>query len=119
MKVSFEDFWLKLQENEPWFDMTKMRFCRKDLKSVANDCYIFLLASEQRWAAQDYQDFRKCYQSFLSNAKDKQVAPTLQQEEKKEPEHQEPIVTGEQRDKYIKEWLEMVKQGEIRSSVPK
>lgn len=107
--INFEDFWLKLQENEPWFDQIKMRFCRKDLKPVANECFIFLLALEQRWAAQDYQDFRKCYQSFLTKAPDKPVAPQLQQTEVKEEKKSDPPLTGEARMAWIKKWEAEVK----------
>jgi len=119
MKLTFEQFYTELQKNEPWFDQMKLRYFRKDLKDVANQCYIFLLASEQRWNAQDYQDFRKCYQSFLSNAKDRVTAPSLQQEEVKLVTHSEPILTGEERDKKIAEWLESVKAVKMANPVPK
>lgn len=108
MKVSFEEFWDKLVEHEAWYDQMKMRFFRKDMKDVAKECYIFLLASENRWACQDYQNFRKCYQNFLKNAKDKPQGPILQQEEKKEEKPQSPIVTGEAREAYIKKWLDTI-----------
>lgn len=119
MKLTFEEFWNKLIEHEIWFDQIKMRFLRKDLKGVANQCFIFLLASEQRWLAQDYQDFRKCYQSFLMKSPDIQVRPQLQQDEKKEEVSSEPIVTGEKRDQYINQWLQSVKEMKVVSAVPK
>jgi hypothetical protein len=119
MKLEFEEFWNKLVEHEIWFDQMKMRFNRKDLKTVARDCYLFLLASEQRWISQDYQDFRKCYQSFLMKSPDLVVRPQLQQVEQKKDEPQEPIVTGEKRDEYINQWLQSVKEMKVVSSVPK
>lgn len=111
MSVSFEDFWNKLVDHEIWYDQMKMRFFRKDLKGVANDCFIFLLASKQRWDAQDYQDFRKCYQSFLMKSKDMEQKPILQQVEQKTEEPEAEIVTGEKRKQYIDQWLELVKTG--------
>jgi hypothetical protein len=121
MNDSFEQFWDKLVEHEVWYDQMKMRFFRKDMKEAAKDTYIFLLASENRWACQDYQDFRKCYHNFLKNAKDKPQGPVLQQEEKKEEVKQsEPILTGEARKAKIKEWLETIKtMPAMTSSVPK
>ncbi len=119
MKLTFEQFYTELQKNEPWFDQMKLRYFRKDLKDVANQCYIFLLASEQRWKAQDYQDFRKCYQSFLSKSPDKVSAPVLQQEEVKEVKHSEPILTGEERDRRIAEWLAAVKAQRLTNPIPK
>ena len=119
MKLTFEEFWKKLIEHEIWYDQMKMRFFRKDLKGVANDCFIFLLASDQRWQAQDYQDFRKCYQSFLSKSPDKVSAPQLQQTEVVEVKQTEPILTGEERDKKIAEWLESVKAVKMANPVPK
>src|ERR1043165_7394912 len=107
MNVSFEDFWDKLTEDEPWFDFTKMRFSRKDMKSAAQDCYAFLLASKSRWQAQDYQDFRRCYLNFLKNAKDIPVGISLQQQPKQEqPTHTEPILTGKEREDWIKKWMD-------------
>ena len=97
MKLTFEQFWTKLIEHEIWYDQMKMRFNRKDLKGVANNCFIFLIASEQRWLAQDYQDFRKCYQSFLMKSPDQLIKPQLQQVEVKEVTHSEPILTGEEK----------------------
>ena len=119
MKLTFEQFYTELQKNEPWFDQMKLRYFRKDLKDVANQCYIFLLASEQRWSEQDYQDFRKCYQNFLQKAPDKITAPSLQQEEVKVVTHSEPILTGEERDKRIAEWLAAVKSQRLTNPVPK
>jgi len=119
MKLTFEQFYAKLIEHEIWFDQMKMRFYRKDLKDVANQCFIFLLASEQRWAAQDYQDFRKCYQSFLSKSPDMVVKPQLQQVEVKEESTSEPILTGEERERKINEWLQAVKSVQTVNPVPK
>lgn len=118
---TFEQFWLRLIEHEIWYDQMKMRFHRKDLKGIANDCYIFLLASQQRWENQDYQDFRKCYQAFLSKAPDQIARPQLQQTATEEQTtHNMPIVTGEERDKYIQQWLESVKSVEQKAGlVPK
>lgn len=116
---NFEEFYAKLIDHEIWYDQMKMRFYRKDLKDVANQCFIFLLASEQRWAAQDYQDFRKCYQSFLSKAPDKIVKPQLQQDEVKEQTTNEPILEGEARDKAIAKWLEAVKSQKMINPIPK
>lgn len=121
MSISFEDFWNELTSHELWFEQMKMRFYQKDLKGTANDCYIFLLASEARWKAQDYQDFRRCYQQFLTRAKDVPVKPQLQQTaEVKKEEPQEPILTGEHREARIKEWLELVREiPAMTSSIPK
>ena len=119
MKLTFEQFYAKLIEHEIWYDQMKMRFFLKDLKGVANDCFIFLLASEQRWNAQDYQDFRKCYQNFLSKSPDMVVKPQLQQVEVKEEKQGEPPLTGEERDKRIAEWLAAVKAQRLTNPVPK
>lgn len=117
---TFEDFWLLLIEHEIWYDQMKMRFHRKDLKGVANECFIFLLASDQRWDTQDYKDFRRCYQSFLSKAPDLIVKPQLQQTAIEEPKHSAPILTGDERQKKLSEWLESVKNVEQQASlVPK
>jgi hypothetical protein len=119
MKLSFEDFWNKLVENDLWFDQTKMRFCRKDLRGVANECFIFLLASEQRWALQDYQDFRRCYQSFLMKSKDIEHRPQLQQVETRPEKKGEPPLTGDARMKWIKEWEKVVRSGQMNSCAVK
>lgn len=119
MKLSFEEFWNKLVEHDIWYDQMKMRFFRKNLKQVANDCFIFLLASEQRWATQDYQDFRRCYQSFLAKAPDEVVRPQLQQEEVKSDKVQAPPLTGEARMNWIKEWEKVVKESTMVNGVTK
>ncbi len=118
-KVDFETFWTKLVEHDIWYDQMKMRFCRKDLKGVANECFIFLLASEQRWATQDYQDFRRCFQSFLQKAPDMAVRPQLQQEEVKDTKPQKPPLTGEERMKWIKLWEAEVKKSTMVNGVTK
>jgi 2,4-dienoyl-CoA reductase-like NADH-dependent reductase (Old Yellow Enzyme family) len=113
MNDSFEQFWDKLVDDERWYDFTKMRFNRKNLKECAKDCYAFLLATPSRWNAQDYQDFRKCFLNFLKNAKDAPVGPTLQQVEVKvEQKPQEPPLTGAERLARIKEWEALVKKTE-------
>lgn len=109
---TFEQFYEKLTAHEIWFDQIKMRFYRRNLQDVARECYLFLLASGNRWAAQDYEDFRRCYLNFLKNAKDQQQGPQLQQSEPKKEESKEPIVTGEARKKYIDQWLESVSKAE-------
>lgn len=120
MKLTFEQFWEKLIEHEIWYDQMKMRFYQKDLKGVANNCFIFLIASEQRWAAQDYQDFRKCYQSFLMKSPDQVVKPQLQQVEVAGiTVHHEPILEGEARQAKITEWLESVKATKMVNPIPK
>lgn len=119
MKLSFEQFWNKLVEHEIWYDQMKMRFYRKNLKQAANDCYLFLLASEQRWIAQDYQDFRRCYQSFLSKAPDEVVRPQLQQTETEPLKKSEPPLTGEARMKWIKEWEKVVRESKMVNGVTK
>lgn len=119
MKLSFEQFWNKLVEHDIWYDQMKMRFCRKNLKQVANDCYLFLLASEQRWLAQDYQDFRRCYQSFLSKAPDEIVRPQLQQVETEPQKKSDPPCTGEARMNWIKEWEKVVKESTMVNGVTK
>jgi hypothetical protein len=113
MNDSFEQFWDKLVDDERWYDFTKMRFNRKNLKECAKDCYAFLLATPSRWNAQDYQDFRKCFLNFLKNAKDAPIGPTLQQVEvKTEQQPQAPPLTGAERLARIKEWEALVKKTE-------
>lgn len=121
MNVSFEEFYEKLTAHEIWFDQIKMRFFRKNLVDVAKECYLFLLASGNRWAAQDYEDFRRCYLNFLKNAKDAPIRPQLQQEEtKKEESTGEPVLTGEARNEWIKKWLSEVQQMPVmKSAIPK
>ena len=119
MKLSFEDFWNKLVENDPWYDQMKMRYCRKDLKGVANECFIFLLASEQRWLAQDFQDFRRCYQNFLNKSKDLEHRPQLQQVETEPEKKSDPPLTGEARLAWLKKWEQKVKESKMTSCVVK
>lgn len=112
-KLSFEEFYEKLTAHEIWFDQIKMRFYRRNLQDVARECYLFLLASGNRWAAQDYEDFRRCYLNFLKNAKDQQQGPQLQQEQKKEVVNSEPILTGKERQARINEWLDEVNKSPL------
>lgn len=117
--MTFEQFWDKLVEHEIWYDQMKMRFYRKNLKQVANDCYLFLLASEQRWLTQDYQDFRRCYQSFLSKAPDEIVRPQLQQVDTEPKKQSAPPLTGEERLAWIKKWESEVKKSQMVNGVTK
>lgn len=116
--MNFESFWDKLVENEIWFDQMKMRYFRKDLRGVANECFIFLLASEQRWKSQDYQDFRRCFQSFLNKAPDMVVRPQLQQVEEKKQEPEIEISEEEKKRRY-QEWYDAVTKVENNFKVPK
>jgi hypothetical protein len=115
--VDFEDFWTKLTEDDLWWDQIKVKYGRKDLRGIGNDCYIDLLAQSNRWKAQDYADFRKCYQKWLMYAKDAPVAPQLQQQVKEEPKEEVEIVTGQEREEWIKKWMDKVKEAPILKPV--
>lgn len=119
MKLTFEQFWDKLVEHEIWYDQMKMRYCRKDLKGIANEVFIWLLAQDQRWAAQDYQDFRKAYQSFLNKSPDMVMRPQLQQVESKPEKKSDPPLTGEARMAWLKKWEATVKESKMVNGVTK
>lgn len=106
MIASFESFFAELTSDEIWYDGIQVKYTNKDLRSIAQDCYLDLLAQPNRWKAQDYSDFRRCYQKWVMNAKPMAVKPQLQQVEVKEnkPDPNYKILEGEERTKRIKEW---------------
>lgn len=118
MKVTFEDFWNNLVSDDIWYDRIKYQYSNKDIKGIAQDCYIDLLAQSTRWQSQDYTDFRRCFQKWLMNSKAAPVKPQLQQQTTVQEEVSSvPIVEGEERQKYIKEWLESVKNVKQQASL--
>jgi hypothetical protein len=102
--TTFEDFWDQLVSDEIWYDRIKYQYANKDIKGTAQNCYIDLLAQSSRWEAQDYTDFRRCFQKWLMNSKPAPVKPQLQQIVVEEPKHNAPILTGEERQKKLSEW---------------
>src|SRR5688572_4862297 len=120
MKVSFEEFWDKLVEDEIWWDRIKIQFARKDLRDVGNTTYDYLLTVPNRLATGDAGDWRQLFRKNCVWAKDKPYGPTLQQVEvKTEEKPQAPPLTGAERLARIKEWEELVKKSETVKPVGK
>jgi hypothetical protein len=116
--MTFELFWDKLVEDDLWWDRIKMQYSDKDHRKIAQDCFIDLLAQPQRWKAQDYSDFRRCFQKWLMNAKPMAVRPQLQQVEEKKPEPEIEISEEEKKRRY-QEWYNAVTKVENNFKVPK
>lgn len=127
MIASFESFWAELTSDEIWFDGIKVKYTNKDLRSIAQDCYLDLLAQPNRWKAQDFSDFRRCYQKWVMNAKPMVSAPQLQQFaepvkvlSEDERKRMEPIPKNDPRyDAYLKLWQEQVDKFAVDHVVPR
>lgn len=115
--TTFEEYWYKLVSDEIWYDRIKYQYANKDIKDVANNAFIDLLAQRERWDRQDYSDFRKHLQKWLIYAKPAAVKPQLQQVIEEKPSHNKPVVTGEARQKYLQEWLNSVKNVQQQASL--
>lgn len=74
---------------------------RKNLDRVAGDVHLYLLASINRLKANDFQDFRRLFQSFAQKAEDAPVKPQLQQVEEKKMEDWKPV-SWDKRAEYLK-----------------
>lgn len=115
---TFEDYWEIVTSNDIWYDRIKIQYARKSIKRIAEEAFIDLLTQPARIKAADPSDFQKHLSKFLMYAKDEITKPQLQQitiEDK--PKHSEPILTGEARQKYIKQWLEAVKNVDQKASL--
>lgn len=121
MIASFDDFWKFLESNEVWFEYNcKMRFFDRDPKACARDCYGYLISDMKVFQEmqKDEARLRKYFVSWLMKAPRAAVAPTLQQVEEPKQEGPPPL-TGEERMKRLKEWLDQVQQAELFAPVPK
>jgi hypothetical protein len=116
---TFDDFWDKLTEDEIWWDRIKYTYSSKDHRGVAQECYIDLLAQPMRWEKQDYQDFRRCYQKWLANAKPVPVKPQLQQVEEKAIPEVEYYVDEATHRRRLKEWYDVVMKVDNSFRVPR
>lgn len=105
--MTFPEWFTELKNNPIWWDSIQLRYGKKDLPGIANDCYIWLLTQPQRLARKDFNDFRVAYQKFLMYAKDKEDVQKL-------PEA-EPVVihpqalTGEARLRKLQEFERLLK----------
>lgn len=116
--MNFADWFTELKSNPLWWMRMQEMYCRKNLDTVANETYTFLLGQETRFKAMNFVDFRSCFFNFAKNAKDEVVRPQLQQIEVKEDKDWIPV-TGEERAKRLKEWEAIVKGSAMVSSVPR
>lgn len=117
-----EDFnkWFdELKSNSLWWMRMNELYGKKNLSRVAGDVHLYLLASINRLKANDFQDFRRLFQSFAQKAEDAPVRPQLQQVEDNKPMVSDPVVEGEARDQWIAIWKESVEKCQMISSVPR
>lgn len=117
--ISFEDWWVKLTENDLWWDRIKIKFPRKNLKSVGEDCYTRLLTQPNRLHSGDVADWQKAMWNHCVYAKDEPIKPQLQQEETKEPEAPVVQVSPEEHARRLREWKEKVLSQPFGFQVPK
>ena len=110
--LTFEEFYKQLVSDDIWHAQICFMHHKKNLKGVAQECYTWLLAQPNRMAANDFQDFRRAYQSFLKNAKNEHVPVQLQQVEEPKKEEHEPL-TGEARDKWIEKYMAVIQSAPI------
>lgn len=115
--MTFEIWFTELKTGNPqWWDSVLLRYGKKDLKGLAQDCFIWLQTQPIRWQRNDYNDFRSCFQKFLMNAPDRVDVQKL-------PEA-EPVVihpqalTGEARAKRLAEWKAEVDKWPMMKRIP-
>lgn len=114
MFKTFEDFWNAIIQNELWYDQVKYRFSRKNIKQVAENAYISLLADQDAFKVMDSVAFRKVVTAWLIRSPDEITRPQLHQDEPEEQVTQtEPPLTGEARKQKIAEWLETIGGGVV------
>lgn len=120
-KINSEDFhqWFnELKSNSLWWMRMQEMFVRKDLNKIAGQVHLYLLASEQRLKANDFQDFRRLFQSFAQKTEDTPVRPQLQQiEEKKETDWQP--VSEEERARRLKEYKALIDSMPMINNFPR
>lgn len=122
MKLTFEDFWNRLVENDIWYEIVRMRFHKKDVKKCAGDAFVYLLADGKLIETNDVIAWRKYLTSWLIKAPDAPVAPQLQQVEEPKvvrPEDK-PIPKDDPRyDAYLKLWQSEVDKFAVDHVVPR
>jgi len=91
---------------------------KKDIKKVAQEVHLYLLASPERMDTQNYSDFRRLFLTWCQKAPDAPVRISLQQEEVKPAEQSEPALTGDARQRKLSEWMAQVKSAKIVNAVP-
>lgn len=106
--IKFEKFWDKLIEDDLWWDRIKYQFSRKDLKAVGNAVYDFFLTQPNRLDERFVGEWRNVFRKNCTWAKDIPYVVTQQVTIDKESRPQEPVLTGDERDAKIKEWLQEV-----------
>lgn len=120
--ISFEDWWVKVTDDDLWWDRVKMKFPRKNHKAVGEDCYTRLLTQPERLHKEDVGDWRRAFWNACIWIKDEMVRPQLQQEEVKSQGPIDPKnmpLTGEARDKKLQEWKQKILNEPIAKPMPK
>lgn len=118
MIKTFDDFWNACLQNDLWYDQVKYRFSRKNIKQVAENAYISLIADSEAFKVMDSVAFRKVVTAWLIRSPDEITRPQLHQDEPAEQVTQtEPPLTGEARKAKIAEWLRTIGGG-VTQKVP-
>ena len=114
----FHKWFEELKSNSLWWMRMNEMYGRKNLDRVAGDVHLYLLASINRLKANDFQDFRRLFQSFAQKAEDAPVKPQLQQVEEKKTGDWKPA-SPEHVDKCANQILEMIKNSPMINGMPR
>lgn len=115
----FSEWYKELCSDVRWFEVTCMNHKGKNFKQAAEFVYAQLVADPVLANRSMIENRKHVYNRLIRMDYDR-VFPQLQQPVKEEKkEHEEPPLTGEAREKKLKEWLEVVNNAPVAYAPPK
>lgn len=123
MQKTFDDFYETLTSNAIWWEQIKVKHeSKRNLKAIAEHCWMRLLTQPERMAAWDKGDFQRAFMNAITWFKEE---PLKVKTDQPKEEAQGPIdpknlpLTGEARDKKLQEWKAKILNEPIAKPMPK
>lgn len=103
----FSQWFTEMKSNMFWWQRTQEMYGKKDLNKVASEVHLYLMAGDSLENA-DWPGWRKLFQTFARRSDDITTV-SLQQGIIEKPKEDWVPLTGEERQKRLQEFLEVVK----------
>lgn len=115
---SFEEFYNNLVSHEVWYEQMQLQHKGKDIKAAAQKVYGDAIADPVSFKVKDISDHRRHIHYVLFKMPVVPIKQVYQVTEEKNNNSSEPILTGKERDEWIKKWKESLSD-KILNSAPR